>query len=133
MKTYKKEITRKEMNFEFEKKEAVANAVHKKEVETQQTIADEKSRKQYIITWSVVVGLLLVIIFSLFVFQSLKTTRSQKIIIEEKQKDIIDSIRYAKRIQTSLLPTEKYIDKILNGQETNALTSNSKKDKSTGA
>lgn len=30
--------------------------------------------------------------------------------LEEKQKEIIDSITYAKRIQNSLMPTEKYID-----------------------
>jgi len=35
----------------------------------------------------------------------------QKHTVEEKQKEIIDSIKYAKRIQNSLLPTEKYIDK----------------------
>jgi len=34
-------------------------------------------------------------------------------IIEEKQKEIIDSIKYAKRIQQSLLPTNKYITKQL--------------------
>ena len=38
----------------------------------------------------------------------------QKRVIEEKNKDIIDSINYAKRIQTSLLPTNKYIERILN-------------------
>lgn|GEM_PF-3956481 len=34
-------------------------------------------------------------------------------IIEEKNKDILDSIRYAKRIQNSLLPTEVYIENAL--------------------
>ncbi len=38
-------------------------------------------------------------------------TEQQKILLEEKQKEIIGSIHYAKRIQQSLLPTEKYIDK----------------------
>jgi len=33
--------------------------------------------------------------------------------IEEQNKSIMDSINYAKRIQTSLLPTEKYIEKRL--------------------
>jgi tetratricopeptide (TPR) repeat protein len=33
--------------------------------------------------------------------------------IEEKNKEILDSIRYAKRIQESLLPTDKYIEKNL--------------------
>jgi hypothetical protein len=32
---------------------------------------------------------------------------------EEKNKSITDSIQYAKRIQQSLLPTEKYIEKSL--------------------
>ena len=34
--------------------------------------------------------------------------------IEAQKKEIIDSIHYAKRIQNSLLPTEKYINKSLN-------------------
>lgn len=38
---------------------------------------------------------------------------SQKHIIEEKQKEIIDSINYAKRIQNAHLPQEKYISKKL--------------------
>ncbi|MFN8231208.1 MAG: two-component regulator propeller domain-containing protein [Bacteroidia bacterium] len=38
---------------------------------------------------------------------------AQKKLIEEKQKNIIDSINYAKRIQTALMPTKKYIDKYL--------------------
>ncbi len=37
----------------------------------------------------------------------------QKEIIEEKNKDITASITYAKRIQQSLLPTDKYIDKTI--------------------
>lgn len=40
-----------------------------------------------------------------------KEAERQKEIIEDKQKEILDSIRYAKRIQQSLLPTEKYISK----------------------
>src|SRR5437868_15520896 len=34
--------------------------------------------------------------------------------IEDKNKDIMDSMKYAKRIQVSLLHTEKYIARILN-------------------
>ncbi len=36
---------------------------------------------------------------------------AQKKLIEEKNKEVMDSIRYARRIQTSLLPTEVYIGK----------------------
>jgi hypothetical protein len=48
----------------------------------------------------------------------------QKEIVEEKNKDILDSIRYAKRIQESLMPSESFIRKILtrlNSQRRNEL------------
>ncbi len=44
---------------------------------------------------------------------SLKLQKSFDV-IEEKQKEILDSIHYAKRIQNALLPTEKSIEKNLN-------------------
>ncbi len=40
----------------------------------------------------------------------------QKELVEEKQKEIIDSIHYAKRIQIALLPSEKYIARRLNNK-----------------
>jgi hypothetical protein len=42
-----------------------------------------------------------------------KETSVQKMIIETKHNEITASINYAKRIQHSLLPQEKYIDKTL--------------------
>ncbi len=133
-KTRKKTI-QSQMNYDFEKKEAVASAEHKKELENQELIGNEKSRKQKIVLSLVSCFLLLVVIFAGFIFRSLRTTKKQKKIIEEQkyvveqqkaevelqkaiveehQKDIIDSITYARRIQLSLLPTDKYIEKELN-------------------
>jgi len=40
-----------------------------------------------------------------------KETEEQKHLVEEKQKEILDSIHYAKRIQSALLANDKYIDK----------------------
>jgi two-component system sensor histidine kinase ChiS len=37
----------------------------------------------------------------------------QKHLLEEKNKEVMDSITYARRIQSSLMPTEKYISRIL--------------------
>ena len=37
----------------------------------------------------------------------------QKAVVEEKQKEIIDSIHYAKRIQQALLTSERYIQKTI--------------------
>ena len=42
-----------------------------------------------------------------------KEVEQQKQLVEENQKEIIDSITYARRIQSSLLPSEKYIEKSL--------------------
>ncbi|MBL7888087.1 MAG: hypothetical protein JNL24_00960 [Bacteroidia bacterium] len=42
--------------------------------------------------------------------ETLDQLEEQHQILEEKQKEIIGSITYAKRIQSSLLPTEKYIN-----------------------
>ena len=109
-----------QMNYEFDKKEAVISAEHKKELEGQKSIAEEKSRKQKIVIWSVVFGLLIATIFSIFIFRSLKTTRKQKIIIEnqkhlveEKHKEITDSINYAERIQRSFLASDELLNQHL--------------------
>ncbi len=131
----RKKTIQSQMTYDFEKKEAVANAEHKKELEKQELFANEKSRKQKVVIAFVVCGLLLVIIFAGFIFRSLRITRKQKDIIEEQksiveaqkqeveqqkqiveehQKAIIDSITYARRIQNSLMPTEKYIEGVMN-------------------
>ena len=63
-----------------------------------------------------VVGFCLMIFVAIILFRSNKQKQKakfeierQKEMVEEKQKEIIDSITYARRIQKSLLPTEKYI------------------------
>ena len=123
----RKKTIQSQMTFDFEKKEAIAEAEHKSELKNQNVISEEKSRKQSIITWTVVFGLLLVLVFAGYIFRSLRITRKQKriievqksqvehqkLLVEEHQKEIIDSITYARRIQRSLLPSEKYIEKTM--------------------
>ncbi|MBI4930326.1 MAG: tetratricopeptide repeat protein [Bacteroidetes bacterium] len=111
-----KKQTRTEMNYEFEKKEAKAKA----EVEVKEAVAEAESKKQKIVIWSVMAVLLLVVIFAVFIFRALRITQKQKQlieqqkkIVEEKQSEILASIRYAKRIQDAILPKEKYINKTL--------------------
>jgi len=81
-------------------------------------------------------GLLLVVAFLGFVFNRFKITQKQKVIIEqqkvlvddafnhleEKNKEVMDSIRYAKRIQTALMTNENYINKQLNRLSSNKKT-----------
>ena len=98
---------------EKEKLELIA----KKEKENQEAI---KSRQQLII-YSVAGFLLLTLIFSFFLYKRFRITSRQKSIIEiqksqieiqrdlvaEKQKEIVDSISYAKRLQEAILPSER--------------------------
>jgi tetratricopeptide (TPR) repeat protein len=109
-----KKMVRSEMNFEFEKKEAAA----KLEQEKKEAVAMAESKKQKTIIWSVCGVLILVIAFAVFAYRSFLEKKKaniaiqkQKTIIEEKQKEILDSIYYAKRIQQALITSETYIQR----------------------
>jgi tetratricopeptide (TPR) repeat protein len=105
-----------EMNFEFDKKEAEARL----EQEKKEAIAAAETKKQKIIIWSVSGILILVLMFALFAYRSFLQKKKaneeislQKQIIEEKQKEILDSIHYARRIQNALITPERYIKNTL--------------------
>lgn len=102
--------------YEFEKQQAVKDAEHNKQME----VVAERSEKQKIITYSITVGLIFLLGFLIFVVKRLQITKRQKSIIEEqkklvevKQKEILDSINYAKRIQAAILPSERLIKESL--------------------
>jgi serine phosphatase RsbU (regulator of sigma subunit)/Flp pilus assembly protein TadD len=114
-----KELISQELNYEFAKKEALANA----EVAKKEALAEEERQKQRIITYSVSAGLFLVILLALFIFRSYRQKQKanviitgqkeevekQKQIIEAKNKDITDSITYARRILQARLPKKEEI------------------------
>src|SRR5207249_451244 len=109
--------------YEFDKKEALAKA----EQEKKDFINEEEKSKQKIFLGLTIFGLGLVVVVALYIFRSLQLNKKknriislqkemverQKHIVEEKQKEILDSIHYAKRIQTALLPSAKYIERNL--------------------
>lgn len=112
----KKEV-QLEMNFEFEKQQAIT----KLEQEKVESVRKSDAKRQQIILWSIVGILFLLIGFTFYVFKNYKEKNKinqeishQKHIIEEKQKEILDSIYYASRIQRALMTSERYIDKNLN-------------------
>ena len=107
-----KEITNKAMNYEFEKMKA--------EQEKKDAKAEAENKKKNIILFFVLISLVLILVFSGFVFRSLRITRKQNRIIEmqkqkveEHQKEIIDSITYAKRLQDAILPPLHFVKKYL--------------------
>lgn len=69
-----------------------------------------------------VINLFTVIMATLtIVFIFKKELNESKEKTEEKQKEIIDSIRYAKRIQVALMPNEKYIERNINKLKSDSL------------
>ncbi len=112
-----KNSVRLEMNYEFEKKEANAIA----EQDKKDAIAVAESKRQKIVLILVSFVLLLVAVVAFVVFRSLRITRKQKniietqktevekakLLVEERNKDITDSINYAKRIQEAILPDKE--------------------------
>jgi len=91
----------------------------KQEYERSKAIAIEEKKRQELLVYTIAFILLIVLVFSFLLNKRLQLTKQQKHIIEEKNNDILDSIRYAKRIQTSLLPTDKYIERVLTKQDKN--------------
>ncbi|TSJ42083.1 tetratricopeptide repeat protein [Fluviicola chungangensis] len=94
------ELIRQELSYEFEKQQAIDKKEHEKRLAVQK-----------VILFSVIGGSLLVLVFAVIVINRLRITRKQKAIIErqkdlveEKQKEILDSITYAKRLQDAILP-----------------------------
>ena len=113
---YNEENTKKavaaEMNFEFEKKEATAKLEREKEL----VIAAAEKRRQNLIIAATSIGLVLVFILALLIFKNLQQNKKknriiteQKKVVEEKNKEILDSINYARRIQYTLLAHEEFL------------------------
>lgn len=105
----KKEVLRQEFKHRYEKQTAADKLINDARIKQEQT-------QRYALYG----GLSIVFIFSFFLYRRFRITqkqnviiREQKKVVEEKQKEIIDSIHYAKRIQKALLPNEKYIQKSL--------------------
>ncbi|MDP2386857.1 MAG: tetratricopeptide repeat protein [Bacteroidota bacterium] len=113
--------------FEVEKKEAELKVKSEAEIEKQKVLAAEEKTQQRIITFSVSGILIVVIVFSFFLYKRFRITdqqrkiieikntetEAQKHLIEEKQREIIDSLTYAKRLQQAILPPIKSIDEVL--------------------
>ncbi len=77
---------------------------------------DGKLNKQQILTYSVSVGLLLLLALTFFILRGYRQKQSanlqlteQNEVIEEKNKDITDRINYARRIQKAILTSDKYL------------------------
>jgi two-component system, NtrC family, sensor kinase len=124
---YKKYILARDSLNSEENAEAQARIETKYEQDKKDIAANDDKQRQKLVRNSFIGGFVLVLILALIVLRSYRQKQKaniiitkqkeevekQKKIVEEHQKEVIDSIRYARRIQASLLPTEKYIQRIL--------------------
>jgi serine phosphatase RsbU (regulator of sigma subunit)/Tfp pilus assembly protein PilF len=109
-----KEATKMQLQYQYEKEKLALE----KEQEKRNVIIREEKTQQRLITLSVSGGLFLALIFSVFLYNRFRVTHKQKQIIveqkqtvEKKQKEIIDSIHYAQRIQSTLLAQKELLNK----------------------
>lgn len=117
-----KDLVKNKNHIIFKKQKLIAleieNKISKAEQEKKDVFSAQEKQRQQMIIYSISIILFFVTLFAIFIFRSYRQKQKanieiikQKRIIEEKQKEILASINYAKRIQESLLPTEKYIDR----------------------
>lgn len=125
-----KSLGKQEAQFDFDKK----LFEQEKEREKDRLLSDEQAKRGRLVTISVSAGLLIVLVFLFLLYKRFKITNQQKLVIEdqkrevdnaysklndthqqlqERDKDITDSITYAKRIQTAILPSEDYLKESL--------------------
>jgi tetratricopeptide (TPR) repeat protein/serine phosphatase RsbU (regulator of sigma subunit) len=111
---------KKEMQYDFEKRELK----NKAEQDKKDLIASEEQQKQKIIIYAVSIGFFIVLVLGLLILRGYRQKQkantiitlqkaevtNQKHLVEEKHKEIMDSINYAERIQRSFLATKDLLD-----------------------
>ena len=98
-----------EVKYDISKKEG--------QLKEQEFEIESKNKQRNYLALIVIVILILFFISFRAYTQKKKANKiifEQKKLVEEKQQEVLDSIRYAKRIQESLLPKEKYMQKVIN-------------------
>ena len=115
-----KEIINQKYKYEYEKQAATDSVSASKEIEVKNSQLEKKEteiKSKRIQQYFLFIGLFLVIVFAGFMFNRFKVTQKQKQIItlqkhlvDEKHKEITDSINYAERIQRSFLASKDLLD-----------------------
>lgn len=109
-----KKLVQSQMQYEFDKKQE-ADRLRQA---TKDAIAVQEKKRQRLITIAIGLVLLFVVVFSVLLFNRFRLTLKQKKIIEaqkqrveiqkglieEKNQQVTDSINYARKIQTAILP-----------------------------
>lgn len=117
-----KQMSEMQTRFETAEKEK-ENELLKKD----NLLKEEEGKRKTVVIWSVAATGLILLLFGMYSWKAYRQKQrantlleiqkseisAQKLIIEEKNKDITDSIAYAQRIQKALLPGEQFLKKYL--------------------
>lgn len=133
----KQEVARQEIDFEYAKeaaKDSVKTAEEKKVSDAKLEAQDAQLKQEQTQRYALYSGVGLLMIFGFFMYNRFKVTQRQKSIIEkqknevekernevkhqkeivdEKNREILDSINYAKRLQDAILPPLKLVKEYL--------------------
>jgi tetratricopeptide (TPR) repeat protein len=126
----RKAAVKQQLKYEYEKKSAadsVRNAELQKVKDAQLAAQNASLKQEKTQRYALYGGLLLIAGFLVFVFNRFRVTSKQKKVIEEqkllvdhayeklheKNKEVMDSIHYARRIQKALITSERYIERNL--------------------
>lgn len=104
----------KEMIFnQKEQKYLARSALSEERLKNEKESRDEEKKLFVIIIAVSVLLLILSIFYAVFILKNLRENRRQKLIIEEQKEDILQSIHYAKRIQSAILPSKGQMQQLL--------------------
>lgn len=105
-----------QMQYEYDKKDAIARAVQEKKDE----VAQQEVQKQKLLRNSFIAGFALMLALAAVSYRSFVRKRKdnhliekQKLLVEEKNKEITQSLHYARHIQSAVLPNQKNIAALL--------------------
>lgn len=121
------EFKKIELAAEYKKKSSNDSLLHAQKNILNNVLHQNEMKKQRILLFVFIGVLVLVALFSVLIYKRYKVSvrqkeiihlqknemYHQKLLVEEKQKEILDSINYAKRIQQTLLAHEDFIQKYL--------------------
>jgi serine phosphatase RsbU (regulator of sigma subunit) len=118
-----KKTIRSQMQYDFERKESeTKTGQEKKDVLAAEELKQQKQQRNYFVAGFVLMLLLTLLILRSYrqkntanriIAQQKEEVEQQKHLIEERNKEITDSISYAKRLQEAILPPRKLIDENL--------------------
>lgn len=109
----KQEITEMQLNYSFNKSKIQDSLKYQLEVSTKEReLVNERKNTSITLVALVLIVILLFFSYKGYIDKKKSNTiiTQQKTLVEQKQKEIVDSINYAKKIQSALLANKEFID-----------------------